>query len=228
MVTTIKVAIKFDHEPPTECLDNYADCVLGVVDEYCNHKPRSFYIELPTDEQVAASRFLYTWVISVCDATAYPKELFDKLVGVPGGSLIRVDVIDHKFEERHNAAKGYYWTNEGSTWYHDSTRSYVDSYYKFHANGNTDYEIVHMPSYVDKFNPREQKKWQDAGSPTYMWRCTSCWDNWLKAETIDEAIEEFEEIYREQLWKSVEGYQKGLDRATTAFKQFDEYQRNKK
>ena len=61
-----------------------------------------------------------------------------------------------------------------------------------------------------------------------MWRCTACWDNYMKATTIKDAIEEFEVMYKEKWWQSVEGYKKSLDKATDAFREFDQYRWNKR
>ena len=49
----------------------------------------------------------------------------------------------------------------------------------------------------------------------------------MKAQTIDDAIEEFEEMYREKLWNSVVNEEESLRRAIDKFRVFDEYRSRK-
>ena len=137
-------------------------------------------------------------------------------------------MLDHKYEPspRPEAIK-YYWTNEGSTTYHDG-ETYTDPYYCFHANGFDDYEIVDMDIYTDKptMCGRDRERIKKLGCK-YTWRCTASWDNPLKARTIEGAIEEFENLYREKLWNSIEDIQKRLASATESFRNFDNYRRAK-
>ena len=72
---------------------------------------------------------------------------------------------------------------------------------------------------------RDKKRYDGV---TYMWRCTGSWDNFMEAKTIEEAIEEFEKYYQEQLWKAVEGCRKHLEEATDNFAQFEDYRWRKK
>lgn len=231
MVTTIKVLIKFDEEPSTEYLDGYVDNMMGVVDDYCNHRPRSFHLEPPKPEQIMTRDFVYRWIIDVCDASAHAKEVFKLIEEIPCvGKLIFVNVLDHDYDIAHKNKNSYYWTNEGETWYYDSERGYIDPYYDFHVNDYQDYSIVHIPSYLHNnvnMYPRDRQYYEQSGA-TFMWRCTACWDNFMKATTIKDAIEEFEVMYKEKLWQSVEGYKKSLDRATDAFREFDTYRWNKR
>lgn len=128
MVTTIKVVVKFDQEPSTEYLDNYVDNMMELVDDYCNHRPRSFHIEPPKPEQLATRDFVYRWVIDVCDASAHAEELFKMIEDITSvGKLLLVNVLDHEYDIAHKANVGYYWTNDGETWYHDSEQPYVDA-----------------------------------------------------------------------------------------------------
>ncbi len=50
----------------------------------------------------------------------------------------------------------------------------------------------------------------------------------MKATTLEDAIEEFEVMYKEKLWQSVEGCKKSLDNAINAFREFDTYRWNKR
>ena len=227
MVTTIKVVVKFDHEPSTEYLDSYVDNMMELVDDYCNHSPRSFHIEPPKPEQIATREFVYRWIIDVCDASADAEALFKLIDDITFGKLLLVNVLDHEFDPEQRSKQGYCWTNDGETWYHDSERSYVDAYFDFYVNDYQDYTIIHIPTYIQRMSPRDKERYEKSGA-TFMWRCTACWDNFMKATTINDAIEEFEVMYKEKLWQSVEGYKKSLDRATDAFREFDTYRWNKK
>ena len=84
-----------------------------------------------------------------------------------------------------------------------------------------------MPVYADRFNIREQKKYEKSGA-TWMWSCTACWDNFMKATTLEEAIEEFEQLYMEKRWQAIEGCKKSLDDAIDSFRAFDQYRKNKR
>lgn len=228
MVTTIKVVVKFPHEPSTEYLDSYVDNMMELVDDYCNHRPRSFHIEPPAPEQIVTRDFVYRWVIDVCDASAHAEELFKLIKDITSvGKLVLVNVLDHEYDIAHKIKVGYYWTNDGETWYHDSERAYVDAYYDFHVNDCQDYTIIHIPTYIQRMSPRDRERYEKSGA-TFMWKCTACWDNFMKATTLKDAIEEFEVMYKEKLWQSVEGYKKSLDKATDAFREFDEYRWNKR
>ena len=143
------------------------------------------------------------------------------------GKLLLVNVLDYEFDPAHKSKQGYYWTNDGETWYHDSERPYVDAYFDFHVNDYQDYTIIHIPTYIQRMSPRDREHYEKSGA-TFMWRCTACWDNFMKATTIKDAIEEFEVMYKEKLWQSVEGYKKSLDEATDAFREFDKYRWNKR
>lgn len=226
MVTTIKVVIKFDHEPSTEYLDSYTDCMIELVDDYCNHRPRSFHLDPPKPEQIVT--FAYRWIIDVCDASAHAEELFKLIKDITVvGKLLFVNVLDHEFDPEYKSKQGFCWTNDGETWCHDSERPYVDAYYDFHVNDYQDYTIIHIPTYIQRMLPRDREHYEKSGA-TFMWRCTACWDNFMKATTIKDAIEEFEVMYKKKLWQAVEADKKSLDKAIDAFSEFDTYRWNKR
>ena len=223
MVTIIKVRVKFDTEPDLFAPDECADNIMHRIDDYANFPVRTFRMEPPTTEMWNSGNYIYTWVVNVVDASIHCKELFDYInAEVP---LLTLDVFDHRFKQPPEHVK-YYWTNDGSTTYHDGS-TYVDPYYRFHANGFDDYEIVDMDIYAEKLNTRDKERIEKLGCK-YTWRCTACWDNPLKANKIEEAIEEFENIYREKLWKSIESLQERLASATESFRNFDNYRRTKR
>lgn len=133
-----------------------------------------------------------------------------------------VRVRDLRFKD---TGHGIRWVNDGITVYSDSS-IYEDPMYEFHYNNSDDYAIVYIPTYAAKFCARDKKRYEKTGAK-YMWRCTASWDNFMKSQTIDDAIEEFEAMYREKLWNSVVNEEKSLRSAIDKFRVFDEY-RNKK
>ena len=224
MVTVVNVRKKFSIEPNLEMLDECADLIMQLVDSYIGNKPRVFHIEPPTEEMLNSGNYIYKWIINIADASVDCKELFDYInTEVP---LLTLDVIDHRFIAPPSHVK-YFWTNEGSTSDHDGG-TYVDPYYCFHANGFDDYEIVDMEIYSIRplLDERARKRIEKLGCK-YTWRCTSSWDNPLKANTIEEAIEEFENLYIEKLWNTIESIQERLTSATESFRNFDTYRRSK-
>ena len=133
-----------------------------------------------------------------------------------------VRVRDARFKD---TGHGIRWVNDGVTAYSDAS-VYEDPAYEFHYNDRDDYEILYIPTYAARFCPRDKERYEKSGAK-YMWRCTACWDNFMEAETIEDAIEEFEKMYREKLWSSVVSEQESLRRATDKFREFDEYRRRK-
>lgn len=133
-----------------------------------------------------------------------------------------VRVRDLRFKD---TKSGIRWVNDGITVYSDSS-IYEDPMYEFHYNDFNDYQIVYIPTYAERFCPRDKERYEKSGAK-YMWRCTACWDNFMEAQTIEDAIEEFEEMYREKLRSSVVNEQESLRRATDKFREFDDYRRRK-
>lgn len=133
-----------------------------------------------------------------------------------------VRVRDARFAD---TGHGIRWVNDGITVYNDSS-IYEDPVYEFHYNDFNDYQIVYIPTYAAKFRARDKERYEKTGAK-YMWRCTDSWGNFMKAQTIDDAIEEFEAMYREKLWNSVVSEQENLRRATDKFIEFDDYRSGK-
>ena len=129
-----------------------------------------------------------------------------------------VRVRDARFAD---TGHGIRWVNDGITVYSDSS-IYEDPVYEFHYNDFNDYQIVYIPTYAAKFCARDKERYEKTGAK-YMWRCTASWDNFMKAQTIDDAIEEFEAMYREKLWDSVVSEEESLRRSIDKFRVFDEY-----
>ena len=144
MVTVVKVRKKFNTEPDQEVLDECADSIMQLIDAYTEHKPRVFRAELPTEEMLNSGNYVYAWVVNISGAIIDCKELFDFINAEV--NLLTLDVNDHKFTSPPQHVK-YFWTNEGSTTYHDGG-TYADPYYCFHANGFDDYESVDRKSVV--------------------------------------------------------------------------------
>ena len=230
MINIIRVLVSYYENPTEEQLEDYSDRIITAVDDYCNNRQRSFIINRPSEENIKVGRINYEWEIEVGDCSVNAHELFDVVNPVTrGGKLLLVDVRDKKYDPKYNNCNvGYYWTNEGSTWYHDSTTGYKDPDWEFIINGHAEYRITHIPTKIDRMMDERTKSFYRNSGATYMWSCTACWDNWMKATTLEEAIEEFEVMYKEKLWQSVEGYKKSLDEATDAFREFDKYRWNKR
>lgn len=133
-----------------------------------------------------------------------------------------VRVCDVRFAD---TGHGIHWVNDGITVYSDSS-IYEDPVYEFHYNDFNDYQIVYIPTYAAKFCARDKERYEKTGAK-YMWRCTASRDNFMKAQTIDDAIEEFEAMYREKLWNSVVNEEESLRRTIDKFRVFDEYRSKK-
>lgn len=224
MINVIRIAVKFDEQPSLIFLDNYSDKLITAVDDYCNHKERSYITEAPSAQQVEKKDFTYRWEIEVRGCDVYPKELFECIDTIRGGKVQFVDVRDKKYDPRFNNCNvGYYWTNEGSTWFHDSKTGYVDPYYDFHINGSVGYTIVHIPSYALTHEHSFRGKDYEESGQTFMWRCTASYDNFMKATTLEDAIEEFEQLYKDKLWETLKARTKSLNEALdncTSFKTY--------
>ncbi len=221
MVTVVKVRKKFNIEPTQEVLNECADTIMSIIDYHIGLQ-RTFSIEFPTEEMLNSGNYIYTWVINIPGAIINCKELFNYINDeIP---VLTLNVLDQKFISSPEYVK-YFWTNDGTTTYHDGG-TYEDPYYCFHANGFDDYEIVDMEAYARKRDIRVREHIAQLGCK-YTWRCTASWENPLNATTIDAAIEEFENIYREKLWNSIESLQERLASATDSFRNFDTYRRSK-
>lgn len=133
-----------------------------------------------------------------------------------------VRVCDVRFAD---TGHGIRWVNDGITVYSDSS-IYEDPVYEFHYNDFNDYQIVYIPTYTAKFCARDKERYEKTGAK-YMWRCTASWDNFMKAQTVDDAIEEFEAMYHEKLWNGVVNEEESLRRAIDKFRVFDEYRGRK-
>ena len=133
-----------------------------------------------------------------------------------------VRVRDVRFAD---TGHGIRWVNDGITVYSDLS-IYEDPVYEFHYNDVNDYQIVYIPTYAAKFCARDKERYEKTGAK-YMWRCTASWNNFMKAQTIDDAIEEFEAMYREKLWNSVVNEEESLRRTIDKFRVFNEYRSKK-
>lgn len=219
---TLKIDILFSAEESN--IDDVRDEIVSAVDKYFNYAFRCLRVAGPcknTEKNTTNYKLLLT-VENVNKASS--KELFDIINSVY--PIKYVTVVDERFYDNSNNEK-FWWTNEGETTYHDGG-TYVDPYYKFHEGSDIqNYEIVYIPVYSSRFAPREKTYYEQQGSK-FMWKCVSCWDNWLKGETIEEAIEEFEQMYKKKLWNSIESIKQSLNNACDKFSDFDEYRWSKR
>lgn len=230
MINVIRVCVSYYENPTEEQLENYSDRIVAAVDDYCNNRQRSFIINRPSEERIKAKAYNYEWEIEVGDCSVNAHDLFDIVNPLSlGGKVLLVDVRDKKYDPKYNNCNvGYYWTNEGSTWFHDSKEGYVDPYYDFHINGNVAYTIIHIPSYASRHEYSFRGEDFEKSGQTYMWRCTTSYDNFMKATTLEDAIEEFEQLYKDKLWETLKARTRSLNDALDNCTSFNAYLESKK
>lgn len=223
----IRIVTKFNAIPDGTTLELLSDKIIDKVDNYVDNAERSFQIEMPTEEQISELHYSYIYNIEVnTNKNIDSKELFNLVSVFDDVKIAAVDVYEKRFNPNQSCNNSYYWTNEGMTTYYDGS-TYIDPNYTLHIDGETDYQIVYIPVYASRLQTRDKERYDKSGA-TYMWRCTACRDNWLKATSIDEAIEEFEQIYYDKLWTRIEHLQRELSDALNNFRWFSDYRRNKK
>lgn len=179
----------------------------GVSDDDITTCTQSYEVRIPTNKEI--------------DMRAHAISIASYVQTFDPNAFVRVR--DLRFKD---TGHGIRWVNDGVTAYSDSS-VYEDPKYVFHYNDFDDYEIIYIPTYAEKFCPRDKERYEKTGAK-YMWKHTACWDNFMEAQTIDEAIEEFEEMYFEKLWNSVTNTQKELEKATDRFREFYDYRSLKK
>ena len=178
----------------------------GVSDDDIITNSQSYEVRIVTDNDADMRG-------SAISVTSYAKTFDPKVF---------VRVRDARFAD---TGHGIRWVNDGITVYSDSS-IYEDPVYEFHYNDFNNYQIVYIPTYAAKFCARDKERYEKTGAK-YMWRCAGCGDNFMKAQTIDDAIEEFEAMYREKLWNSVVNEEEILKRTIDKFRVFDEYRKGK-
>ena len=218
MKNLVRVRFRYNDALVNCSLDELVKRWTAIVEDYLNMKTDVKLIS-PTETQLKDGYDHYMLCIIV-HAEVGGRYLFDKLNTY--NNIDAIDVVPTKFLDNN---KNIQWTNEGYTVYSDGS-IYTDPYYKLWFNGAQTYEIIDIPLYCRKFNPRE-RNYYESQNCKYMWRCTACWDNWLKADNIDDAIKEFETILEEKLWKSVTSVKDKLIKATEEFRLFNNYIRGK-
>ena len=83
--------------------------MMELVDNYCNHQPRSFYLNPPKPEQLVTRDFVYRWIIDVFDSSANAEELFKLIKDITSiGKLLLVNVLDHEYDISHKVDVRYY------------------------------------------------------------------------------------------------------------------------
>lgn len=222
MKYVIKVYPKFKEEVDAETFQSISDSMINLIDKSIENSERSFYLTYPTSEQIRNNQLNYVVTIVVKTNRALPSsELFVLLSTI--NPLIMVNVKELRFCAPMSITTAY-WTNEGETTYNDGT-TYYDCDYVFHFNFSDDYCIQYVPHYLNRCSGLNRSRYEGVN---YMWRCTACWDNFLKATTIDEAIKEFEEYYYDKLWSTVENTKENLTKAIINLKNFSEYRENRR
>ena len=218
----IEVVLKFEKNPTADEFVNIRDSVVDAVDNYCNNKEQSFHVTCSLQEDVDEGRFTYhIHILIKSEKELHSAELFELLNFVDRPPLFMVTVQESRFCKQDAPI---FWRHKGETTYRDGS-TYISPDYDLYVNGNNYYTIQYVPVAIKNMYDRDKRRYDGV---TYMWRCTSSWDNFMEAKTIDEAIEEFEQMYYDKLWTSVENLQKKLSDASHDFKQFSEYRMNKK
>lgn len=220
----IEVVPKFEKNPTNEEFENMCDSIVDAVDNYCNNQERSFHVTYPLQKDIDEGRFTYRIHILIkSEKELRSAALFELLNLVDKHPLVMVTVQESRFCKKDAPI---FWFHEGETTYHDGG-TYISPNYDLYVNGNNYYTIQYVPTITNNryMSDRDKKRYADV---TYMWRCTGSWDNFMKAKTIDEAIEEFEKYYQKQLWRAVEGCRRSLEKATDNFAQFEDYRWRKK
>lgn len=217
----IEVVPKFEINPTAEEFESICDKIIDAVDGMCNNNERSFHVTFPTQTDIDENRFYYRInVIIKSEEVLSSAKLFELLDHIH--PLTLVNLQETRFCKK--ADTEIYWFHEGETTYHDGS-TYISPNYDLYINGKSYYTIQYVPVAIKNMYERDKKRYEGV---KYMWRCTTCWDNFMQATTIDEAIEEFEKYYQKYLLRSIEGSRKSLEEATDKFVQFEEYRWNKK
>ena len=218
----IEVVPKFDKNPTAEEFENIRDSIVDEVDNYCNNQERSFHVTYPYQKDIDEGRFTYRIHILIkSEKELRSAALFELLNLVDKHPLVMVTVQESRFCKRDAPI---FWYHEGETTYWDGS-TYISPNYDLYVTGNNYYTIQYVPVAIKNMYDRDKQRYDGV---TYMWRCTGSWDNFMKAKTIDEAIEEFEKYYQKQLWGAVEGTRKHLEEAIDTFAQFEDYRWRKK
>ena len=221
MIYNISILVEYkDKKPSEEDLDQLTDNLITAIDNYCDNCERSFIIDKTEDNIKQEYKYIYDVEVDA-NKKIDSKELFNYIAEKSVCPVKLVEVFEKRFNPHQSCNAAYYWTNEGMTTYYDGS-TYIDPVYEFHTPEGQHYEVVYIPVYASRFQTRDKEHYDNSGA-TYMWRCTACWDNCMKATTIEDAIEEFEQIYKQKLWSTVEGCKKSLDEAIDSFAAFDEY-----
>lgn len=210
----IDIVIKLDNKPTTEELDNI---FISFANELDNISTCWHLIGItPPSESLIISGYVYKFHLTFkCKEVLKSSDIFNRLN--PIHPLVLINLKESRFSK--DLSKDIYWYHEGETTYHDGG-TYISPNYDLYINGNTDYTIQYVPLTIKNMSDRDKKYYKDV---TYMWVCTGCWDNFMKATTLDEALKEFEDYYYNILWNSIENTRKRLSEAEDKYKQFVEY-----
>jgi len=213
----IEVVPKFEQNPTQDDFDVICAELVTAVDNLCNNNKRSFHVMYPLQEDIDKGNYHYRIHILVnSESELRSSTLFDLLNTIH--PLVLINLQESRFCMR--AGDGVHWYHEGETTYYDGG-TYTSPNYDLYINGKTHYTVQYVPLAIRSMYDRDKKRYEGV---TYMWRCTGCWDNFMRATTLDEALLEFEDYYHKLLWKAVESTRKSLAEAEDNFRQFGEYQ----
>ena len=213
----IIVVPKFEKNPSSEEFETICDNLVDAVDELCNHNERSFKVTFPLQSEIDKGMFSYQIHIFIKgEDDLRSTTIFEKLN--PIHPLTLVNLQEKRFCKR--ADTEIYWFHEGETTYWDGG-TYISPNYDLYIKGNTYYTVQYVPVAIKNMYERDKERYKGV---TYMWRCTGSWDNFMNATTLDGALKEFEGIYHNMLWRTIEGTRKSLNEAEDNFRDFVDYQ----
>ena len=215
----VEIGIKFETNPANEDFDVIRDKLIDEIDNLPAIYERSFMTTYPAHEDIEKKNYYYRVnVFFKHECQIRSADLFRVLNEIQ--PLRYVMIKETRFDKRDS---GIFWFNEGETTYYDGG-TYVCPYYDFFVNGHSYYTLEYVPGKIKNYDEKDKKKYDGV---MYMWTSTGSWDNFLKAQTLDEAIKEFEEFYHKICWESVERNRERLTEAENLYKQMSKYRWNK-
>ena len=215
----VEIGIKFETNPTAEEFEVVRDKLIDKIDNLPSIYEREFMTTYPAHKDIEDKNYYYRInVIFKHECQISSADLFKMLNEIQ--PLRYVMIKETRFDKRDSSI---FWFNEGETTYYDGS-TYKCPYYEFFVNGHTHYTVDYVPGKIRRYEERDKKKYEGV---MYMWTSTGSWDNFLKAQTLDEALKEFEEFYHKICWESVERNRERLIEAEDLYKQMSEYRWNK-
>ena len=217
----VRIFMNFPDVLTEEKITDYVSLAqMMMFGRYSDLEYGEFTMIRPTPEMIAKKQTYYIINFSCTgDVDCVTSEkVFDVVRSIYAD--IMVQVRDARFIGN---GKKYYWSNDGQSTYSDGG-TYVDPEYVFHVENDADYRVIYIPEYLKtKLKHSHLDRYREYENHTFMWEATSTWNNWLEANTLDNALAEFEQIYYAKLVKTVQARRESLAKSIDAVKDFAEY-----